>query len=99
REAVVRLEGDRLPRLDLEHRVEIGPERPDHLVAREAVRRRDGRHAGSGDAEASGATVSSSTYTRSTSRRRCGASLTTRTVKASPSPAQPIATQFAYLNG
>src|SRR2546421_8056845 len=32
REAVVRLEDDRLAGLDLEHRLEVGPERPDHLV-------------------------------------------------------------------
>ena len=33
-EAVVRLERDHLARLDLEHGVEVGAERPDHLVAR-----------------------------------------------------------------
>ena len=37
REAVVRLEGDHVAGVDLQHRVEVGAERPDHLVARDAV--------------------------------------------------------------
>ena len=36
-EAVVRLEADGRPGLDLEHRLEVGPEAPDHLVARDDV--------------------------------------------------------------
>jgi len=33
-EAVVRLEGDHVAGLDLQHGLEVGPERPDHLVTR-----------------------------------------------------------------
>jgi hypothetical protein len=36
-EAVVRLEGDRVAGRDLQHGPEVGPERPDHLVTRQAV--------------------------------------------------------------
>jgi hypothetical protein len=36
-EAVVRLERDRVARVDLEHRLELGPERPDDRVAGEPV--------------------------------------------------------------
>ena len=44
-EAVVRLEGDGVARLDLEHGLEIRAERPDDLVARKAMRCGDGHHA------------------------------------------------------
>src|SRR5581483_6080557 len=37
REAVVRLEGDDVAGLDLQHRLEVGPERPDHLVTRQEM--------------------------------------------------------------
>ena len=43
-EAVVRLEADCCPGLDLEHRLEVGPEAPDHLVARDDVIDGDGSH-------------------------------------------------------
>ena len=61
-EAVVRLEGDDVAGPDLEHRLEIGPERPDHLVTREPVTGRD-RHQASGTkaGSVSGVTGSSST--------------------------------------
>ena len=36
-EAVVRLEADDRAGLHLEHRLEVGPEAPDHLVARDDV--------------------------------------------------------------
>jgi hypothetical protein len=36
-EAVVRLEGDRVAGLDLQHGPEVGPERPDHLVTLQAM--------------------------------------------------------------
>ncbi len=39
RETVVRLEGDDIAGPDLQHRLEIGPERPDHLATRESVLR------------------------------------------------------------
>ena len=42
-EAVVRLERDRLAGLDLQHRDEVGPEGPDHLVPGDPMVRRD-RH-------------------------------------------------------
>src|SRR4029077_2345025 len=62
RDAVVRLEGDGLAGLDLEHRLEVGPERPDHLVTREPVRGRDRHHAsGTNAGSVSGVTGSSST--------------------------------------
>jgi hypothetical protein len=61
-EAVVRLEGDGVARLDLEHGLEIRAERPDDLVARKAMRGGDGHHAsGMNAGAASGASVSSST--------------------------------------
>ena len=41
-EAVVRLEGDRRAGLDLEHRLEVGPERPDDLVTADPVVDRNG---------------------------------------------------------
>ena len=43
-EAVVRLEADGRPGLDLEHRLEVGPEAPDHLVAGDDVIDGDCRH-------------------------------------------------------
>ena len=97
-EAVVRLERDRLARFDLEHGLEVGAERPDHLVAAEAVSRRDGHHAGSATAVA-GATVSSSTYTRSMSFSRSGYRAISQSVNTIPTPIQPSANQFAYLIG
>jgi hypothetical protein len=62
REAVVRLEGNGLAGVDLQHGLEVRAERPDHLVAREPVGGGDGHHASGRNAgAASGATVSSST--------------------------------------
>ena len=53
-EAVVRLEPDHRAGLDLQHGLEIGPERPDHVVPTDAMLRGDGH-------QPAAATVSSST--------------------------------------
>ena len=98
-EAVVRLERDGLAGIDLEHRLELGPECPDDLIATDPVADRGRHHAGPTAGDVSGATVSSSTYTRSMSRSFSGARRWRTTVSASPTPIQPRATQFAYLIG
>src|SRR5919201_192368 len=85
-------------RLDLEHRLEVGPERPDHLVASKAVRRRNGHHAGStAGGVCTRATVSCSTYTRSMSRSRSGRFSESQMVRTTPAAIQATATQFAYF--
>src|SRR4029077_13255404 len=71
-EAVVRLERDRRAGLDLEDRLEVGPERPDDLVTADPVVDRDCHYAGAPAGAVSGVIVSSSTYTRSMSRSRSG---------------------------
>ena len=92
-EAVVRLEGDDVAGLDLEHRDEVGAERPDDLVPGEAMHHVAGTVAappvGSGSARVAGAASvkRSSTW----SRARFGSSATT----TSPATSHPSATQFA----
>ena len=54
-EAVVRLERDRRAGLDLEHRLEVGPERPDDLVTADPVVDRDRHYAGAPAGAVSGA--------------------------------------------
>jgi len=45
RKPVVRFERDHGAGLDLQHGLEVGPERPDHLVARDAMLRDDCHYA------------------------------------------------------
>src|SRR5207248_3126646 len=92
-EAVVRLERDRVAGLHRQNRLELGPEGPDDLVAGDPV------HQAGSTTGGIAATVSSSTYTRSTSRSRSGAKRTTTNVSTTPRAAHAIATQFAYLIG